>query len=162
MNAIDHCLIIDNNQGRTSILEKTIKEHQVASSVKLTLNCGHGLLYLKEMWEKMGERKTLVFINVNTPIMDGAEFMDELKLTPYFKSEKFMIVAMNDTINEKDKDVFIKKGISHFISSPFSYDTIYSLIGSKFEIRETPVIKEGKSPGPKKSNRQNKPLNNSI
>jgi response regulator RpfG family c-di-GMP phosphodiesterase len=162
MTPIDHCVIIDNNASRISLLEQTIKENKLASTIKLTLNCGHGLVYLKEMWDKVGERKTLVIMNVNTPIMNGSEFLDELKGTPYSKSHEFLLIALNDTMNEKDKEVYQKKGITNFISSPFSLDSIHSLLKEIFNLGEKAEKKEGKPQPSKSSKGSNKAVNNNL
>src|SRR4051812_24536259 len=97
MEASTHCLIIDNNLIRSSVLEKLLKEGNISSSIKHTLNCGHGLVYLKEVWEKLRDHKTVIILNVNTPIMDGLEFLDELNTTPYLKSERLTLVALSET-----------------------------------------------------------------
>lgn len=162
MTPIDHCVIIDNNTSRTSLLEQTIKENMVAANIKLTVNCGHGLVYLKEMWDKVGERKTLVIMNVNTPIMNGSEFLDELKGTPYSKSQAFLLIVLNDTMSEKDKENYIKKGITNFISSPFSIDSIHSLVKAKFNLGESAEKKEGKPQASKNSKGSNKAVNNNL
>jgi CheY-like chemotaxis protein len=134
---IERCVIIDNNTSRSAALEKALRENKISSNIKHTLNCGHGLVYLKEIWENIQNQQALVIMNVHTPIMNGIEFMDELKDTPYSKTKNLMLVAMNDTLDEIDKNKFIEKGITSFINSPFSKESLTDILKDKFTYEET-------------------------
>jgi CheY-like chemotaxis protein len=139
---IDHCLIIDNNITRSSELQKILKDGNISASIKHTLNCGHGLVYLKEVWNKIHNHNTVVILNVNTPIMNGWEFLEVLKDTPY--NDKLTIVAMSDTLDESDKVTYEKKGIKKFISSPFSLEAISTIAKADSHIENcTPKSESG-------------------
>lgn len=142
MNAIDYCLIIDNNTTRITLLEQTIKESRLSTHIKLAMNCGHGLLFLKEIWLKAGEKKILVIMNAKTPIMDGNEFLDELKMTSYSNSGNLLILALNDDMNDRDIEAYKRKGLTNFISSPFPFEAIVSLVNEKFTSPGTPEQEE--------------------
>lgn len=99
---------------------------------KETITFGDGeeaLEFLKENKNDKSKLPDIIFLDINMPIMDGFQFMDEyVKLKPEL-TKKIIIYMITSSIDPVDKNHAAKyEDITDFIVKPISSETLESLI----------------------------------
>lgn len=72
-------LFIDDDRITNSINARIVKKAQFDGEVKFVLNGLEGLKYIKECIASESSLPTLIFLDINMPIMNGWEFLETYK-----------------------------------------------------------------------------------
>lgn len=126
------CLIIDDDEIYVFALQHMIKNKELADSFELFENGKEALDYLQENQEVL-QQPHVVFLDLNMPVMDGFEFLDQIEQTEL--KGKIKLYVLSSSISETD----IERAKSHedveeYFVKPVSLDDLYSI----FEGRKTP------------------------
>lgn len=114
-------LLIDDDQINNYLSEEIIAATKIAEEVVVLTDGQQGLQYVKAPGLSAAD-KILILLDLNMPIMDGFEFLDEFQLLehPY----EFLIVILTSSDNQRDKDSIEKYNIKHFISKPITEEKL--------------------------------------
>lgn len=116
MGHIDLCLIADHNTDRRNGLKQTICNNSLAKEVVGSLNCGHGLLYLNQSFEKVEGKQVVIILNSKTPMMSGVEFLNELTKGAFKNNaNNLKIVVLKDGLTAEDERKYRLHGVIDFI-----------------------------------------------
>lgn len=156
MKVIDEVLIVNNDSNTNLFLQKKIVENGFADNVKLTLNAGHALLYLEHMHlsRRIEGKKLLILLNMNTPIMNGIDFLKSFQESGQFKKENIMIVVMSDDLTSYFVSAAKEGGINYFVPFQLCLNELTRLVSSKFS-----PTSESKKTLPVSNNRKRKNVN---
>jgi CheY-like chemotaxis protein len=143
MGYIDYCLIVDSDSNRRDELKKAISNAGLVKEVMAALNGGHGLLYLNQSLEKIGNKQGLVILNGKTPIMGGFEFLQELQKGEFrHTKDKLRIVVISDDLTAEEEIRYKAKGIKDFLPACCSDETFSAMLKRIFD---KPVVRKSKS-----------------
>ncbi|GAA5032188.1 response regulator [Marivirga lumbricoides] len=119
-----HLLLVDDDEVSIKISSFMIEEthfHPAPISFENGLRASE---YLREVYKK--EEKYVIFLDINMPVMNGWEFLDEIKNFTEPANVKILIVS--SSVHEDDKT---RAGASEFViqylSKPVSPDTLEEL-----------------------------------
>ncbi len=124
-------LIIDDDEINNFIAAKLIDKIQPQAKVSTCLNGQEGLDYIQSKLDNKEELPDIIFLDINMPVMNGWEFLDE-----YDKIKNR--ISKNITINMLSSSVYnddIAKSksfptVNKFISKPLTIEKIQNLYSS--------------------------------
>jgi response regulator RpfG family c-di-GMP phosphodiesterase len=130
---INRLLLVDCDTKTNCLNEKRIVDSGLVDQLKVTLNGGHALLYLNQISHRTVDSRTVVVLNMNTPIADGFDFLEGYKFSHDIHKENVLIIVMEDNINKDIQDKVRRYGVNYFISSSICLETLNNYIDSYFE-----------------------------
>lgn len=143
MGYIDYCLIVDSDSERRNELKNAISNAGLVKEVMAALNGGHGLLYLNQSLDKIGNKQGLVILNGKTPIMGGFEFLQELHKGDFkHAKDKLRIVVISDDLTTEEENNYKAKGIKDFLPACCSDETFSAMLKKIFS---KPVVRKTKT-----------------
>ena len=119
-------LLVDDSLPMRSVLKKTFKAAGYSDSeFHEAANGKEALDLIKDKWID------IVITDYNMPVMDGMEFIKELKKDDTFKETPVVIVSTEGSQSKIDE--FIEQGAAGYITKPFTpeilRDTIIDILG---------------------------------
>ena len=123
-------LLVDDDEINNFISVKLIKKTLINTEISTCLNGRHAIDRLIEIKNRNSEElPDYILLDINMPIMNGWEFLDEyerLHLDPKGKTKIYIIsssVFNNDIIKAKSYEL-----VRDFISKPLSIDKIKEVL----------------------------------
>ncbi len=128
MSKFDLTYIIDDDPIFVIVLKKLLGKMNVFKEIK---NLKNGLEALKDLNLVNEDKKSfpdVIFLDLNMPVLDGWQFLEELEKTSY--KDKLNIYVVSSTI---DKREIIKcenyNSVRNFISKPTTPDDLNKALG---------------------------------
>lgn len=94
-------IIIDDDDIFLKLGKMYLELGNCTSSVTLYNDASIALDIISGMLEHI-DKKIVVFLDLNMPILNGFDFLDKIELLPNSKSEKLCIYIMTSSINYED------------------------------------------------------------
>jgi len=143
METVNQILLVDNQISSNVQTDNKIKKSGLAAYVKIALNGGHAMLYLEQVHEKLLDSSLVILLNIDTPIMNGFEFIQSYNTCKMLRREKILLVVLNDNLNEDRINALKSLGITHFISKDFDPEVLSGMIAKYFPkvVATTPPVK---------------------
>lgn len=95
-------LLIDDDHIVNFIHQKLIQQSALADKVETLLNGRVAIDYLNTLAGKP-EFPSLILLDLNMPVMDGWEFLDEFQQNQRLNSAQTKIVVLTTSLNPDDK-----------------------------------------------------------
>jgi CheY-like chemotaxis protein len=124
-------MLIDDNEIDNLINQKMIEAAAISEKIFTYTSAKSGLEFLKNM-EKLDLADKilpdLIFLDIDMPLMDGFQFLDEFeKFSPTLK-KKCKIIMLTSSINPQDYNLAKKYNtVKLFLNKPLAHDTIMGL-----------------------------------
>jgi CheY-like chemotaxis protein len=121
-------LIIDDDEINNFIAAKLINKIPPKAIVNTCLNGQDGIDFVKSKLDKQDEMPDIIFLDINMPVMNGWEFLEEYEKIKS-QIQKSICINMlsssvyNDDITKAESFDTVQK----FISKPLTVDKIQSL-----------------------------------
>ncbi len=121
MKKIESCCIIDDDPIFIYGTKRLMNEIEFCESI-IVYNNGQdaldGLLELSESGQKI---PPFIFLDLNMPIMDGWEFLEELSKIPSNKLKKTTIYIISSSVDPRDLEkVKNYKAVNNYILKPIT------------------------------------------
>ena len=128
MRKLNHILLIDDDTINNFINEKLLKKLNIANKISVALNGEEALNFLKQICVEVNECPELILLDINMPVMDGFEFLEEFEKLPPHVHEHCPIIMLSSSIDPGDQERadnnrFVKK----FINKPINKDKVLEL-----------------------------------
>jgi CheY-like chemotaxis protein len=108
-----------------------IKKVEEKSVVNTSINGLDGINYLKGLLENQDEMPDVIFLDINMPVMNGWEFLDEYQ---HFKdriNKEISIYMLSSSVyNDDIKKAETYSDVKKFISKPLTIDKLEKLIST--------------------------------
>lgn len=123
--------IIDDDAIYQKIIEKLILKSGVFSAHSSFSNGKEAIETLKNIVNDNDNIPDIILLDINMPVMDGWEFMEEIKMIKSKISKQiiFYIVSSSIAIEDKNKSKTYKD-ISGYITKPISVDELITIISN--------------------------------
>ncbi len=96
-----HFIVIDDSKLDCFIAEKVIQNTGRNESVRSFMMASEALDYLRQA--SQAELKTVILVDIQMPLMNGFEFLDEFeKMIPEDARNRFVVNLLSSSINETD------------------------------------------------------------
>ncbi len=122
-------LLVDDDEINNFISIKLIKKALINTDISACLNGKHGIDYLLDLQRnEPGKLPDYILLDINMPIMNGWEFLDEYKRLDLDPSNKCKVYIISSSVFSND----INKARSYpvvkdFISKPLNVEKIKDL-----------------------------------
>lgn len=102
-------LLVDDDEGHNYLNKLVIEESAVARHIRTVWNGSEAIDYVagRGVFEENGEkypRPDLILLDINMPVMDGWDFMQEYGKLDEARKRRTMIVMLTTSLNPDDRD----------------------------------------------------------
>lgn len=101
-NSKPQVLLIDDDQVYLFAATKTIEATGLAGNVEVCTNGLDALEYLKNIIKSSGKLPDVIFIDINMPVMDGWEFLEEYKTLRQSIETPIKIYILSSSVDKND------------------------------------------------------------
>jgi CheY-like chemotaxis protein len=122
-------LIVDDDEINNFIAAKLIKKVNNNSSVQTSLNGLEGINYIKSLLNDQDKMPDVIFLDINMPIMNGWEFLDEFENIKTLVNKETSIYMLSSSVyNDDIKKSETYSSVKKFISKPLTLEKLENLI----------------------------------
>lgn len=131
MSRINSILLVDDDQINNFINKRIIKKLAIADEVNIALNGEEALSHIQDYCLKTGHCPELIFLDINMPVMNGFEFLNEFKNLPLENKNEVKIIVLTTSTNPGDLQKLKDYSIKGFVNKPLTEKKILELINSE-------------------------------
>jgi CheY-like chemotaxis protein len=128
MNRINSILLIDDDQINNFINKRIIKKLNIAEEINIALNGEEALSYIQKYCGSTGHCPELIFLDINMPVMNGFEFLNEFKNLELENKRNVKIIVLTTSANPGDMQKLKEHSIKGFVNKPLTEKKILELI----------------------------------
>lgn len=123
-----HILIIDDDEINNFIAVKLIDKLPVKAKVITRLNGLAGINFIKEKLQDQSDFPDIIFLDINMPVMNGWEFLDEFDAIKSEIKKDFCINMLSSSVyNDDINKANTYNTVNKFISKPLTVEKIRDL-----------------------------------
>ncbi len=145
MICVHQVVLVDNDLDGNARKIQKLNQIGFSNNIKVSVNAGIALLYLQQQNELLKDFTQLLIVNVDTPIMNGFEFLSELKNSKIVSTKNIMIAILSDNLTTSQMDKLKIMGIKHFIEEDFCVETLAKSVKKYFIKSYSENITPGKA-----------------
>ncbi|MBA4276151.1 response regulator [Flavobacterium sp.] len=124
--------VVDDDVIYQTIINKLIKKSGVFSAHSSFMNGKEALNTLKSTIGEIDLLPDIILLDINMPVMDGWEFMEEIKMIKSKISKKIIIYIVSSSIAIEDKNKSKTfADIIGYIPKPISVDDLLSIVANE-------------------------------
>jgi CheY-like chemotaxis protein len=126
----DHVLLIDDDPISNFLTDKALRELNIAGQIHISLNGRKGIIFLKEFYLKHKLLPELILLDINMPVMDGYEFLQEFEMEPFEEKNRTRVMMLSNIFREKDIKVLNKLSCEHYLRKPLNKNALMDIVGN--------------------------------
>ena len=124
-------MLIDDNEIDNLINQKMIEAASIAENIYTHTGAKSAIEFLRNMEKLEVADKVLpdvIFLDIDMPLMDGFQFLDEFEKLSTVAKKKCKIVMLTSSINPQDFNRSKKyENVKLYLNKPLSHDSITKL-----------------------------------
>ena len=124
-------MLIDDNEIDNLINQKMIEASAITDNIYTHTGAKSAIEFLKNMEKlEMADQvlPDLIFLDIDMPLMDGFQFLDEFEKLSNVAKRKCKIVMLTSSINPQDFNRSKKyEAVKLYLNKPLSHDSILKL-----------------------------------
>jgi CheY-like chemotaxis protein len=133
MKKLEKILLIDDDEIANFYNQLIIEEMQIANNIVVKTNGAEALRFLEDQCF-LGDQSSkhlcpeIIFLDVNMPVMNGLEFLEELNRKNYHHICSACVVMLTSSNNTRDLEAAQKLGIRAYMNKPLTEEKIALLL----------------------------------
>ncbi|HXH19888.1 MAG TPA: response regulator [Chitinophagales bacterium] len=130
MNKLDCVLLVDDDEICNFLNENVIRLMDGNLKVQNALNSQTAMDFVLA---RKSDSPLLILLDLNMPVMDGFEFLDEFIHLPEKKRNNIVIVILTSSDYEKDRERARKYNVvSGYVIKPLTHEKMVSIVETCF------------------------------
>jgi len=123
---LDHTWIVDDDAIFTFTTKRLLEMHHLTNRIEVFPDGLKALEKLQENEENNLSSPNIILLDINMPLMDGWQFMDEFSLLEDKKN--ILVYLVSSSIDPRDREKARRyKDIQDFVVKPISLDALIEL-----------------------------------
>ncbi|CAN7534401.1 MULTISPECIES: response regulator [Duganella] len=118
-------LLVEDDHVDIMTIKRALKEIHVGNAVISMENGEAGLEYLRDPAQ---ERPCIILLDLNMPIMNGIEFLQQIKLDPSLR--RIPVVVLTTSEEQQDKVRSFDLGVAGYMAKPVDYRRFVEMMRS--------------------------------
>ena len=127
-------LLIDDDEPTNFLHKIIIEQHGCAQKIETVRSSMEALEFLKKRIDSSYPHPDLIFLDINMPMMDGWEFLEEYKKLQNDQKGRVVIVMLTTSLNPADKQKAEEfKEIDGFRNKPLTEEMLDDIMVDSFK-----------------------------
>jgi CheY-like chemotaxis protein len=131
-------LLVDDNESDNYLHKRVLTKAGIADNIAIALNGKEALDFLMTKGscgqpENLFSQPELIFLDINMPIMDGWEFLEEYQKLDAIQKGKVVFIMLTTSLNPTDKvraEMYLEHDCFHF--KPLTVEMINEIMQKHF------------------------------
>lgn len=132
MNKLNSILLVEDDSITNFIKERLLRKLDIADTIKIALNGYEAINGIKESVNANESCPQLILLDINMPVMDGFEFLNEFKALKFKGKEDVVIVVLTTSTNLNDIEKLKGSGNTDFINKPLTKEKVIDIVNKHF------------------------------
>ncbi len=125
MQRFGSVLIVDDDYASNYLTEIILIDLNIATHINICRNGREALNFVKDNCStKTAYCPALILLDINMPIMDGFEFLEEFENLPYIQSDPIPVILLTTSTNLKDVEKAKKYKVVGYIEKPLTEEKL--------------------------------------
>ena len=121
---LSHMIYVDDDEDDRMMFQETMEELFPSINLRLYEN---GKEFLDDLVRNITNLPQLVFMDLNMPIKNGFECLEEIRLNNVLK--QIPIAVYSTSSSQIDRQRSLQLGARHFLTKPTSFGAMKTLLG---------------------------------
>ncbi len=132
MGRIESCCIIDDDPIFIYGTKRIMKEIEFCENIIVFNNGQEALDGIMEISQSAMKIPQVIFLDLNMPIMNGWEFLDEFIKIPNSNLEKTIVYIISSSVDPRDLEKVkdYKQRVNNYILKPITPNDLESVLGA--------------------------------
>lgn len=126
MKKIKRILLVDDDDITNFLHQKLIDYLNIAEETQVLTRADKALEFLRENSKEPQAGNELIFLDLNIPVMDGCEFLEELASLEIEKKPKVVVVSSSES--SRDLERVQSLNIAAFVPKPLTEEKIMLIL----------------------------------
>lgn len=127
---LDKVLLVDDDYVDNHLNKLLIENQAITKEIVIARNGQEALDMIKNMHIQSNREAILVFLDLNMPVMDGFEFLNELEKDKPLIANNLFIVILTSSTNQKDVERAKCFPIYGYIDKPLTKEKLMPLVST--------------------------------
>lgn len=128
-------LLIDDDNPTNFLNSMVVEESGCAKEIVIKVDGREALDYLTTKTGQGYPQPEITFLDINMPVMDGWEFLEEYESLPDERKGKLVVVMLSVPLTSHDKKRMDQlKSVGEFIDKPLATEHIHTLLKKHFSM----------------------------
>jgi CheY-like chemotaxis protein len=128
---LDNILLVDDDEISNYLHCKIISKLEIAREVVCQKNGRDAIEYIENQYHSFKSLPSLILLDLKMPIMDGFDFIHEIKKSDLLTVNRIPIAILTTSNNKKDKQRIKQLGNFSYITKPMTEEKIWQIIERK-------------------------------
>lgn len=138
MKKLSGVLIVDDDITNNFLSEILIQEMNITDHIFTVYNGKDALTFIQNNYlEGNNTLKSncpeLILLDINMPVMDGFEFLEEFEKIPNKESSNITIVMLTSSDDRRDLEKASQYNVAGYLNKPLTEEKINGILGSMAE-----------------------------
>lgn len=122
-----HILLVEDNEGDVLLTLEAFEESKFHTQVSVARNGQEALDFLNKTGEfSNAQRPDLILLDINIPIFNGLEVLEEIKQDDSLK--KIPVIMLTTSSNQKDIEMAYKNYCNSYVKKPLEMEDFMEAI----------------------------------
>lgn len=127
---LDKVLFVDDDYVANHLNKALIEGLDLTKEIVIARNGEEALNMIKNMHIRSNRETVLVFLDLNMPVMDGFEFLNELEKEKPLIANNLFVVILTSSTNQKDVERAKCFPIYGYVDKPLTEEKLMPLVST--------------------------------
>lgn len=126
MKKLNKILLVDDDELFNYIHQEILKKLNIAEKIEIAVNGKEALKYFEGVDKE--QYPEIVLLDIDMPIMNGFEFLDEISTKYKNVFEKTRVIMLTSSFNQRDINRANEYKVSGYLNKPLSVEPFQEIL----------------------------------